>query len=532
MGSRFVLLFALSCLLTIVSACRQQSAQVPTNQAARPTSPPAIHVYPGEDIQTALDNAVARSLSQVIVHAGEYRPPEHRQALIWFNHRHNGLHLRADGHVVLTAANPQLAHDSHPAYPAIVNHVVYFGDGIGNQTKLSGFTITGANNYVTTQAGPVIEPEPSLLRLQKTAFHYTDGGAVKIFGRSYPTLENLTIVDNFASPNAGGISIEHRGCLEDRVVIRNCVFRRNRAPLTGAAIALLDHEHGSRALMENCLFAGNLSNEALDHRSEQLGTWESEAGHGAVTVFASSQAEFHRCTFVANRNGVDDRSQRSRYQDCVFWENQATGGWPSGDRYDARLENPATVEGCFFGSNSMAIDPKMNMLQAPDPQFDEQFAPRNPLYHQVGYLPSTSSRRLVPARKSPRQPLHSGDLTVRVEGREFAWYFQYAGQDAVFGTADDVVSQRHLYIPARTLVTLQLGSQDYVYQLALPQQETRQIAVPRMTHECSFQEDQPGIYTIVGDQFCGYAHPDLIGKLIVKAPQEFQTWIDQQSQHP
>ena len=493
-----------------------------------------IHVRPGQHIQAALDDAVQRSIKTVVVHAGTYAPPEQRQALIWFDRRHDGIHLRAEGQVTLTAANAQIARSGRKSSPAVVNHVVYFGDGISNQTKLSGFTITGANNFVTTKKGPKIQPTSEEPRLAKTAFFYTDGGAIKVFGRSYPILEDLRIVDNFSSPSSGGISIEHRGFTDDRVEIRNCDFRNNRSPLTGAAITLLDHEYGSAALIENCLFVDNRSNCLLDKRSQQLGSWNPESGHGAVTVFAFSRAEFRRCTFVGNRNGVDDLSQASSYHDCIFWNNTAEGGWPTGQPYDIKAANPKSIQGCFLSMNSLSIDPRGNMLEAPDPEFDTQFAPRNSLYESVGFRPADGTSVTVGKNRNSEAKATAGvameTLQIQVDGEEFGWSIRYPGADRQLGNEDDVETRRHLCVPAGTKVRLNIGSNDYLYQIAFPEQAVKEVAVPGMTHRCSFVVTEPGIYPLVGDQFCGYTHPNLIGKLIVKDPVEFETWLDKQTE--
>src|ERR1043166_2916699 len=56
----------------------------------------AFHVYPGENIQQALEAAAASHEIKIVrVHAGIYRPETNRQALIWFNARHDGIHLEA-----------------------------------------------------------------------------------------------------------------------------------------------------------------------------------------------------------------------------------------------------------------------------------------------------------------------------------------------------------------------------------------------------------------------------------------------------
>src|SRR6266516_6676609 len=110
------------------------------------------HVFPGDNIQEALQRAAESSTNKLVkVHAGEYRPNSKRQALIWFNKMHDGIRLEAVGPVTLTAVNPELAVSSEPGFPAVVNHVVYFGDGISSNTVLKGFRITGANNFVTKE---------------------------------------------------------------------------------------------------------------------------------------------------------------------------------------------------------------------------------------------------------------------------------------------------------------------------------------------------------------------------------------------
>ena len=527
--------------MLLFAACNKQNGSTrvatPSKQTtvAAPTN--ALHVHPGEDIQTALDKAAAREeIDSVVVHTGTYSPPEHRQALIWFNARHDGLHLKAEGNVTLTAANTAIANSNHESFPAVVNHVVYFGDGVSSNTKLSGFRITGANNFVTTKKGPPVETDSQEPRLAKTSFFYTNGGAIKIFGRSYPMLENLQIVDNYSSPCGGGVSIEHRGFTDDRVTIRNCVFENNRSPLTGSAIDLLDHEYGSAVLVENCLFANNLSNCSLDSRSTRLGTWNPETGHGAVTVFAFSKAEFRRCTFINNRNGLDDLSQESSYRDCIFWRNNAIGGWAEGERYDLDVANAKNVEGCFISGNSYTIDPTANMLEASDPQFDKQLTPRNSAYANVGFRAAGNQLGVTVdaiGTNGPQVSPSSAEkevktLHIQVDGKEFGWNIRYPGEDNVLGTDDDPMTRRHLHVPSGTDVRLTIGSEDYLYQFTLPKHSVREVAIPGMTHRSSLLANEPGVYPLVGDQFCGYTHPDLIGKLIVQNPQEFKKWLSNQ----
>ena len=344
------------------------------------------HVYPGDSIQEALQKAAENTTNKIVrVHAGEYRPDNKGQALIWLNRKHDGIRLEAVGEVTLTAANPALAARSEASFPAVVNHVVYFGDGISSNTVLKGFRITGANSFLTKERTKELEPNVTIPR---NWFFFADGGAIKIFGRSYPTIQNVEVVENFTSPCGAGISVQHQGYNQNAVLIENCVFLRNRTQVTGAAIDLLA---GSAARVINCLFVGNVSNTGEDVVAKQSGE-RPFVNSGVVTIFQNSRAEVRNCTFAGNRNGVDDMGGQSRYVNCIFFDNKLMDGLKGSARYDLAVNGGAKeVTGCFFGGTvhdvSRVVSAEKNDLNAPPPRFNESFVPEAPEYKSAGYRP-------------------------------------------------------------------------------------------------------------------------------------------------
>ena len=345
--------------------------------------PDGIHVVPGDNIQQAIDLAAHSSTQKVVkVHAGEYRPNARRQALIWFNRAHDGVVVEAVGPVTLSAANPALSRPSAKSYPAVVNHVVYFGHGISSNTILRGFKITGANACITDKFLEQIEPDSSV---PKNSFFLTDGGGIKLFGESGPTLERLEVAGNFASPCAGGVSVQQQGLTNRPVIFRDCIFKNNRAQVTGAAIDLLE---GSAAQIINCLFVGNVANTGIDTVSRRSGETPF-TNSGVVTIFQNSRAIVQNCTFAKNRNGIDDLGGNSSYLNCIFCDNTLDGGLVPALRYDLSLLNGGTVRGCFFTGALVdpanSISPAENTLKASDPNFDVSFAPRNELFKNAGY---------------------------------------------------------------------------------------------------------------------------------------------------
>lgn len=347
----------------------------------------AHHVFAGGSIQDALEKAAKDPVRKtVVVHEGTYRPRASGQALVFFNARHEGITLEAQGKVTLTAANPALAAPRAPGGAAVVNHVVYFGNGLSRKTVFRGFKVTGANNFTTGtgQKSPIEDDG-----VFKSTFFYTDGGGLKVYGRSYPTIENVEVVDNYSSPCGGGASVEHLDAPTDAVLFRNCVFRGNRAQITGSALDVL---HGSRAHLDNCLFVGNVANLGVDVVG-MLGGGEfhPQNGSGALTVFPRGQVSARRCTFTGNWNGADDAGTGSVYEDCIFWQNTLGGGICPGGRYELDITDASGVRGNFLGGAQDdlrgTIDAAKNTLRAPDPRFDAKFVPRAPQYAKAGYRP-------------------------------------------------------------------------------------------------------------------------------------------------
>ncbi len=345
----------------------------------------AYHVYPGDKIQDALNMAATNKVVKMVkVHAGEYRPETKRQAMIWFNKRHDGIRLEAEGVVTLTAANPNLSKPSDPGHPAVVNHVIYFGDGVSSNTVLSGFKITGANSFITREGTRMMEPD---ITVPKNWFFFSDGGAIKIFGRSYPQIKNIEVVENFTSPCAGGISIQHQGFTNNAVLIENCVFLRNKSQATGCAIDLLA---GSNARIINSLFVGNISNMGDDPVAQKSGE-KPFVNSGVITIFQHSLAEIRNCTFTGNRNGIDDMGGASSYVNNILYDNKLESpGNPGLEPYALAVEVGAKeITGNFIQGKTLdaqkVISTDKNNLNPPPPKFTKDYTPEAPEYKTAGY---------------------------------------------------------------------------------------------------------------------------------------------------
>ncbi len=377
----------LSCLLILISfsGCQREKSSTPS-LPPKPVGP--FHVYPKGDIQAALDLAArAENKKEVIVHEGSYHPATTGFSFLSLTAKHDGVVLRADGNVTLSAK--PVTSTRQPLSSAIVSHVIFCGEGVTEKTIIEGFRVSDADGYVSQ------ENDPNEIRLgqgpapTRGMFYYMDGGALKIYGNSHPTIKNVRFINNSTKLCGGAVSIEQQGFCKKSVHFENCVFKENRCPGTGAAVDVLE---GSSAVIQNCLFVNNIANYGMDEIDALYGlVYNAKHGCGALTVFPNSKVEVIRSTFTANWNGVDDHGAGSTYVRCILWKNDQTDGSRPGDPYEFDIINGEGVRDCFIGGEiedlRMSIDPKINKLQAPSPDFDENFIPQNQLYGEVGYRP-------------------------------------------------------------------------------------------------------------------------------------------------
>lgn len=119
-------------------------------------------------------------------------------------------------------------------------------------------------------------------------------------------------------------------------------------------------------------------------------------------------------------------------------------------------------------------------------------------------------------------------IRVRITGGDYRWHIRYAGPDGLIETQDDVLTERHLHLPAYTDVRLELRSDDYVYSIYLPDYELVEMAFPGRPYDLELPTGPAGTTRLLGTQMCGFAHEELLGDLVVHERPEFDRWLGKQ----
>jgi cytochrome c oxidase subunit II len=110
-----------------------------------------------------------------------------------------------------------------------------------------------------------------------------------------------------------------------------------------------------------------------------------------------------------------------------------------------------------------------------------------------------------------------GAYEINVIGQQWMWTFQYANGQS---------STNVLYVPRGRPVKLIMTSKDVIHDLFIPNFRLKQDVVPGMYTTLWFEAPNAGENQIFCAQYCGTAHSNMIGKVVVMEPDEFNMWLN------
>jgi cytochrome c oxidase subunit 2 len=132
--------------------------------------------------------------------------------------------------------------------------------------------------------------------------------------------------------------------------------------------------------------------------------------------------------------------------------------------------------------------------------------------------------------KPDRPPPGSKPLYITVIGHQWWWeyvYDRYDGQDL------GVIAANELHVPTSEAglsrpVYLTLKSADVCHSFWVPRLAGKTDLIPGRINQMWFQTAQPGLYLGQCAEYCGMQHANMLLRVIVESPAEFQTWLDNQ----
>ncbi|MCP3977911.1 MAG: cytochrome c oxidase subunit II [bacterium] len=113
----------------------------------------------------------------------------------------------------------------------------------------------------------------------------------------------------------------------------------------------------------------------------------------------------------------------------------------------------------------------------------------------------------------------AGAYEVLVTGQKWNWLFTYPN-----GYID-----ADLHVPAETPVTLVMTSEDVIHAFYVPELRVKRDVMPGRYSKVWFSATQLGEYDIFCAEYCGTSHSEMLSKLVVHEPADYEAWLEEAS---
>lgn len=110
----------------------------------------------------------------------------------------------------------------------------------------------------------------------------------------------------------------------------------------------------------------------------------------------------------------------------------------------------------------------------------------------------------------------AADLTVDVQGMQYAWIFNYP---------DSGITSGELHVPVGADVQLNLSAQDVIHSFWVPNFRLKQDAIPGIATQLRFVATKPGTYPVVCAELCGGYHGSMRSQVIVHTQKDYDSWL-------
>ena len=120
----------------------------------------------------------------------------------------------------------------------------------------------------------------------------------------------------------------------------------------------------------------------------------------------------------------------------------------------------------------------------------------------------------------PDPPRSGGPfLTIRVNGQQYIWRYDYPGDEQLF-------SYTEMVVPTDTTVVLKIEASDVIHSWWIPKFGPKADAVPGHVNETWFKvpADRAGVYRGQCAELCGPNHADMRATVRAVPPDEFERW--------
>jgi cytochrome c oxidase subunit 2 len=115
-------------------------------------------------------------------------------------------------------------------------------------------------------------------------------------------------------------------------------------------------------------------------------------------------------------------------------------------------------------------------------------------------------------------------LEIDVIAKQWWWEYRYP--------ALGVVTANELHVPAGRPVAVKLIGWDVIHSFWVPQIAAKRDVIPGRLNRITFTADTPGTYWGQCAEYCGTSHANMMLRVMVDAPADFDRWVQAQLAPP
>lgn len=115
----------------------------------------------------------------------------------------------------------------------------------------------------------------------------------------------------------------------------------------------------------------------------------------------------------------------------------------------------------------------------------------------------------------------SDAMTINVRGQKWKWDFEYDNGKSTTG---------EFYVPVNKPIKLVMRSRDVLHSFFLPSMRVKSDVIPYRYTYVSFKPVKTGTYQTFCTEYCGDWHSGMLAKLHVVSEQEFERWVNDDSE--
>lgn len=115
-------------------------------------------------------------------------------------------------------------------------------------------------------------------------------------------------------------------------------------------------------------------------------------------------------------------------------------------------------------------------------------------------------------------------MVVNVFSQQYAWNFTYPEADKH--------SAQEMHVPVGKQIEFKMHAFDVIHSFWVPEWRIKKDNVPGIVTRAIITPDREGTYQLVCTELCGFGHTTMRAKVVVESEENFQKWLDEQSEIP